>query len=282
MKRFTTILLAIAIGTMFVSLAVAKDTGSKDVLRLTDARLVDGEWLVDVQVVNDQPIAGLDIPIRFGQGNDPIELKRVEFGQRVADWDFTHAQIDNQSKTVILGLISELVGTRANPDLRTATRGTETLVATLVFRVDDGFEPKFETFTTKSPGHELTFIYNDETSGTLEVKSYYPDFEVDAELKGGAGTLPTEYALSENFPNPFNPTTSFSLSLPEAADYKLRVYNIAGQLVKSLDGHAEAGVHTVTWLGDNNQGSPVASGVYFLKAEAGTNYTKTQKLTLLK
>ena len=114
------------------------------------------------------------------------------------------------------------------------------------------------------------------------MKSYVPDFEVDAEFKSGAGTLPTEFALSENYPNPFNPQTNFALSLPEAADYSLRIYNISGQLVKTIDGHAEAGVHTVTWSGNNDQGSPVASGLYFLRAEAGISFTKTLKMMLLK
>ena len=264
-----------------VSLAVAKDTGSRDALRLSDARLEDGEWKVAVSVINDHELAALDIPIRYGQSGDPIELVRVDFAQRLSQWDFTHAQIDNQAKTVIIGAISELVGTRESADLKVATRNGADKIADLVFRVDEGYEPQFTTFTTKSPGHELTFLYNEEADGHLNVRSYVPEFEVDVDLSAKNSVLPSEYALSQNFPNPFNPSTAFTLSLPEASDYSIRVFNVAGQLVKTFEGHAEAGVHEVIWHGDNNQGSKVASGVYFYKAEAN-GFTETRKMMLLK
>jgi hypothetical protein len=279
MKRLTTIILAVVLGTMFVSMAVAKDTGNKDVLRLSKAVLENGEWKVAVHVINDEELAALDIPLRFGQPNENIELVRVDFADRVADWDFTHAQIDNQAKTVILGLISELVNVRPNADMKVSASGN-TKIADLVFKVSEGHTPQFATFTTESPGHELTFIYNQEVEGKLQVQSIQPEFEATVNFKGG-GTLPTEYALSQNFPNPFNPSTSFALSLPEASDYSIRVFNITGQLVKSYSGHLEAGVHTIVWDGRNEQGSSVASGVYFYKAEA-SGFAETRKMMMLK
>jgi hypothetical protein len=278
MKRFTTILLALAVGVSLMSLAYAKDVGKRDVLRLSDAVLEDGEYKVAVNVINDEELAALDIPLRFGQPGDPIELVRVDFSQRVADWDFTHAAIDNQNKTVILGLISELIGTRQSADLKVAAEG-QAKVADLVFKVDGEFDASFETFTTERPGHELTFIYNQDVNGKPTVKSITPDFEADVTFKGSV--LPDEYALSQNFPNPFNPSTSFTLSLPEASDYSIRIFNVAGQLVRSFDGRLEAGVHEVTWEGNNNQGAKVASGVYFYRAEAN-GFTETRKMMMLK
>jgi len=278
MKRFTTILLALAVCVSLMSLAYAKDVGKRDVLRLSAAVLENGEYKVAVQVFNDEELAALDIPLRFGQPGDPIELVRVDFSPRVADWDFTHAAIDNQNKTVILGLISELIGTRQNADLKVSAEG-RAKIADLVFKVDGEFEASFETFTTERPGHELTFIYNQDVDGKPTVKSIAPDFEVDVSFKGSV--LPTEYALSQNFPNPFNPSTSFTLSLPEASDYSIRIFNVAGQLVRSFDGHLEAGNHTITWVGDNNQGAKVASGVYFYKA-AANGFTETRKMMMLK
>jgi hypothetical protein len=280
MKRFTTILLAVALGAFMVSLAVAKDTGNRDVLRLSDAVYDNGEWKVAVHVVNDEQLAALDIPLRFAQPNENIDLVRVDFAERVADWDFTHAQIDNQAKTVILGLISELVNMRPNADMKVSASGN-TKIADLVFKAGEGVTPQFTTFTTESPGHELTFIYNEQVEGTLQVQSVQPEFEANVDFKDGAGQLPKEYALSQNFPNPFNPSTNFALSLPEASDYSLRIFNIAGQQVKSYSGHLEAGVHTITWDGRNDQGTSVASGVYFYKAEA-KGFTETRKMMMLK
>lgn len=278
MKRLTTILLALAVGALLVSAASAKDVGNRDVLRLSDAVLEDGEWKVAVHVINDEELAALDIPIRYGAEGDGIELVRVDFATRVAEWDFTHAQIDNQSKTVILGLISELVNVRANADMKVAASGN-TKIADLVFRIDEGYEASFETFTTERPGHELTFIYNENVDGKLTVQSIAPEFEVDVNFKNSV--LPDAYALSENFPNPFNPSTSFALSLPEASDYSIRIFNVAGQLVKTLEGHLDAGVHTLTWDGTNNQNSRVASGVYFMKAQANA-FEATRKMLMIK
>lgn len=98
MKRFTTILVALAVAGMLVPQALAKDTGSRDILRLSNAVLEEGEWKVAVHVINDQELAALDIPIRYGRAGDPIELVRVDFASRVQDWDFTHAAIDNQDR----------------------------------------------------------------------------------------------------------------------------------------------------------------------------------------
>jgi hypothetical protein len=169
---------------------------------------------------------------------------------------------------------------RPNADMKVSASGN-TKIADLVFRVSDGFEAEFTTFTTKSPGHELTFIYNQEVEGKLQVESITPVFEAsEIDFKGGS-LLPEEYALSQNFPNPFNPSTNFTLSLPEASDYSIRIFNITGQMVKTYAGHLEAGNHTITWDGSNEQGSKVASGVYFYKADAN-QFTETRKMMMLK
>jgi hypothetical protein len=278
MKQILTILLAVVVVLVGLSAAVARDTGSRDVIRLSDARFLDGEFYVSVEVINDQELAGLDIPLRFGQVGDPITLDRVEWTDRVADWDFKHAAIDNENKTVILGLISELTNIRPQADLKVAA-SLSNGVADLVFRVPEGYEVEFSTFTTSRPTHELTFIYNRYEAGVPHVESFTPAFEADVNFKAVA--LPTSFALSQNYPNPFNPSTSFALELPVASDYSVRIYNVAGQLVKTFDGHGEAGVVTITWDGTSNQGTSVASGMYFYRAEA-QSFRDTKRMLLLK
>ena len=87
--------------------------------------------------------------------------------------------------------------------------------------------------------------------------------------------LPTEYKLSQNTPNPFNPTTKIGLDLPTASDWNLSIYNVAGQLVKSFDGRGVGNV-VVEWDAAN-----AASGIYFYKATAGS-FTDTKKMVLMK
>ena len=92
--------------------------------------------------------------------------------------------------------------------------------------------------------------------------------------------LPTSYALNQNFPNPFNPSTEIRYQLPESGPVQLVVYDLLGQEVKVLaDGAAEAGVHSVTWSGVDGMGRPVGSGIYLVRMKAG-EFVQVRKMTL--
>jgi len=88
---------------------------------------------------------------------------------------------------------------------------------------------------------------------------------------------------TSNYPNPFNPSTTIKYSMPTAGHLKLSIYNVRGQLVKTLiDGNRPAGSdQTIIWDGTNNQGSATASGVYFYEARTGGE-VKIRKMALLK
>ena len=105
-------------------------------------------------------------------------------------------------------------------------------------------------------------------------------------LFGTQGTpeLPRSFALSQNTPNPFNPSTSISYQVPENNTGRVRitVFNIRGQVVNTLvDDVREPGTYTVQWDGKDNRGSNVGSGVYFYRMEAD-NFSKIRKMVLLK
>ena len=89
--------------------------------------------------------------------------------------------------------------------------------------------------------------------------------------------------LDQNYPNPFNPTTTIKYTLADRGHVSLRVYNVAGQLVRTLvdDVQTPDAVRPVTWNGLNDSGQPVASGVYFCRLET-KGFTQTKKLVLLK
>jgi hypothetical protein len=93
--------------------------------------------------------------------------------------------------------------------------------------------------------------------------------------------MPDQLYLTQNRPNPFNPYTSFELALPKASDYTLTVYNITGQVIRRWTGHAEAGYISFEWDGRDQQGTAVASGIYFYRAEALGQDT-IRKMVLLK
>ena len=89
--------------------------------------------------------------------------------------------------------------------------------------------------------------------------------------------VPRVFTFENNYPNPFNPATTFRFALPERADVELMIYNVKGQLVTRLVNEAlDAGSHQVRW----DAGS-LPSGTYFVRLTAG-KFTSTQKVTLLK
>ena len=92
------------------------------------------------------------------------------------------------------------------------------------------------------------------------------------------GKIPTSMVLEQNFPNPFNPTTSIGFSLEKKSDVSLTVFNILGQEIATLfDGVKEAGDHNVVW-----DASEVVSGIYFYKLSTADGLSRTKKMVLLK
>jgi thiol-disulfide isomerase/thioredoxin len=89
--------------------------------------------------------------------------------------------------------------------------------------------------------------------------------------------------LSQNMPNPFNPTTSIQFSVPSnAGRVELCVYNVSGRLVRTLvNDELTAGPHSVVWNGKNDDGRSLASGIYFAKLTAGDE-TAEKKMAFLK
>jgi len=98
----------------------------------------------------------------------------------------------------------------------------------------------------------------------------------------GIGPSPLVDYLSQNTPNPFNPTTTIAFGLAKPADITLRIYDTTGRLVRVLaDGRYAAGPQAEVWDGRDDSGRPVASGVYFYRLDTRTNVL-TRKMLLVK
>jgi hypothetical protein len=132
---------------------------------------------------------------------------------------------------------------------------------------------------------------------TLEYDAVATDGEFSTTITGGLRKLyinrydylstegegiPTEFALHENYPNPFNPTTTLRFDLPEVTDVTVTIYNMLGQRVRTFNmNDTPAGYHSVTWNATNDYGDPVGAGVYLYQLRAN-QYVKTRKMVLLK
>jgi len=88
--------------------------------------------------------------------------------------------------------------------------------------------------------------------------------------------------LQQNFPNPFNPSTTISFYLPEQNEISLTVYDVSGRLIRELEGGAlGAGWHSATWDGMSASGNAAGSGAYFCRLKAGKEII-TVKMILLR
>jgi len=122
-----------------------------------------------------------------------------------------------------------------------------------------------------SPETDELFSYNGEFEIT-EIIVANSQYEVSVDMP-----IAASFTLSDAYPNPFNPTTTMTLTMPVSGEVTVEVYNLLGQVVAILaSGYMEASTYTLTW-----DASEASSGVYFIQVDA-EGFAKTQKLMLVK
>ena len=152
--------------------------------------------------------------------------------------------------------------------------------------LDDAISTEYGRFSPD--GTMFTYVQLDQYDlgmgrGVDTSKVYVQEFPFAmATSVAGTDEAPAAFSITGNFPNPFNPTTTISLSLAEPGHTGLAVYNIAGQLVRELaDGVLSAGTHNVVWDGCDDAGMRVSSGVYIARLTSRA-HTAAHVMTLIK
>ena len=137
-------------------------------------------------------------------------------------------------------------------------------------------------------GDVITFYVNGQPAISDEIPIWLADGAlIEINLRAHAPFIPKFSMLYQNFPNPFNPETWIPYQLSKDADVTIKIYNVSGRLVQTLElGSKEAGVYLEKekagyWDGRNNTGESAASGVYFYSITAG-DFTATKKMLVLK
>lgn len=154
---------------------------------------------------------------------------------------------------------------------------------TLEWSINETMEGQFEV----RDGLTGAMIAPQKISGTGQLTIANPSLSKLIITKT-AGSFPAEFALSQNFPNPFNPSTNLRFSLPQQSHVRLAIYNLLGQEIAVLvDEDKAAGYHTIVWHGTNVHGNPVGSGVHFYRIEArpadgGSRFVTLRKMILMK
>jgi len=119
------------------------------------------------------------------------------------------------------------------------------------------------TFSIRTIGFDRTIISQQTKKMTIE-------------------NIPDQFALHNNYPNPFNPVTTIRYDLPLGTDVHLVVFDILGREVRTLvNEKQEAGFKSIRWNGKNDMGQQVSAGMYFYRIQAGS-FSKVQKMVLLK
>jgi len=128
-----------------------------------------------------------------------------------------------------------------------------------------------------------TFQLVSETQVQLESELYFDNIRVvnPTAVKDRSITA-ASFALSANYPNPFNPSTEIRYAVPSAGRVTLSVYNLKGEKVRTLtDGTVPAGNHKAVWDGLDSNGAAVSSGVYVYRLEAG-GQTSSRRMALMR
>jgi len=134
----------------------------------------------------------------------------------------------------------------------------------------------------------MTYVWNvhahdpwDSTASSNGPRSLTVDVTAITTSLDGMG-IPDVFALHNNYPNPFNPVTNITYDIPEVAEVRLDIYNVAGQKVRTLtQGLHEPGRYRIQWNATNDFGQQLSSGMYIYRIVAG-DFVSVKKLILMK
>jgi hypothetical protein len=142
-------------------------------------------------------------------------------------------------------------------------------------------DPDTELDEGAEPGDEIRIFVDDvEESERVTWSEFGEVIRVDLTHQS-EGLFP-DYALSSNYPNPFNPVTTIRFQLPNVEKVNITIYNSLGQQVLVLqNGILPAGKHMTNWDGKDAHGKDVSSGIYLYRMQAGP-YIQNQKMILLR
>ena len=278
MKRVSVI--AITLCFLVPAVVVAADLGKRDIFKFGEAEWIsENEISVPISVTHDENLVAMDIPLEWTDG---VTLTDVSFANtRIDYFDVKIANIDEASNRVLIGLISMVY------ERKETLKPGDGVIAELTFRVDSPALEEFEVkpFETKNPGHSLSLVYNDWGTGRPLVAHANPEVQDNVILLKNPTTdpqVPTKYSLDQNFPNPFNPSTTIMYSLKNPGQVTLYIYNVLGQNVRTLvDEYQAAGDYETVWDGHDNTGDVVASGLYFYRIKSG-DFSDIKKMVLMK
>jgi hypothetical protein len=237
------------------------------VCRLSQVHVPGKQFTVDIMAENVCNVYGFQFELVFDA--DVLDVMNVTEGQFLSIdgastyWIYQIKPMDDK------GAMGKIVGvcTRIGRDKGVSGSG---VLASVVFRAKGYGMSKLELKKVLFASSEAKIIH-----------------DAGVKLAGSAPSLPVSTNLLQNYPNPFNPECWIPYTLSKRAHVIIKIYNITGQLIRTLDlGIKEPGIYVdkdsaAYWDGRNDEGEEVASGVYFYRLHAGDKVS-TKKMVVLK
>ncbi|MDI6793281.1 MAG: putative Ig domain-containing protein, partial [bacterium] len=222
---------------------------------------VDKSFTVSISVRDVRDIMGAMVKLKFAP--DLLEVEKVEKGEFLSE------------NGGIVSLIEEIDPSQGEIKINTVVLGGS------LSEISGSGELARVSFKPRASGKANISI----EELKLRDSGNYPITAISegADVLIGVGlSIPVAFDLFQNYPNPFQAATSISYQLPEEAFATLEVYNLSGQLVKTLVKEKKpAGWYSVKWDGRDSSGKAAASGVYLYRLTAG-GFTRVEKMIILK
>ncbi len=183
----------------------------------------------------------------------------------------TNVIVDRQGRAAVTWAQNVISG--ADPDVMARAYNADRSPFTPVFRVNNDPTRRYQGIPAVTEGGgNFYFAWEDgrhDTCGTDIFAKGYTWAELGVSSAPGSEPHSTRLRLEPNRPNPFGQFTTIDYQLPRAGKVSLKVYNIAGQLVRTLvDGSQASGFHVARWDGRDERGREIAAGVYVARLDA--------------
>jgi len=208
------------------------------------------------------------------EGDDTLPVELSSFTAMATQQNYLQLDWVTQSES---GLVGYYIYRSSTNSLDTAQ-----IVSNLI-TANNSSQEQLYTFTDREvePGSWYYWLQNLEMDGQM---GFYGSIHIELQMGGNNDTpdIPLITSIQSIYPNPFSSSTMIGFGLAKEERVNIQIFNVKGQLVRNLLSETKAAAnYRIIWNGENDNGKPISSGIYYARMTAG-NYNATSKLVIVK